>query len=151
VGYQTVPVPSSRVVIIEGIYALSERLRPLLDLRVSIAGGVHFDLIKRVLRDITRSGQGPEEIIQQVRTAGVCCQQSWVTCSAPCVLGVNVVLHWLLASCCLSGAAAAAAAAAATILTPETAGVAAAAAAGAAAAADGAGDRDCIPHVQGLH
>jgi uridine kinase len=70
VGYQTVPVPSSRVVIIEGIYALSERLRPLLDLRVSIAGGVHFDLIKRVLRDISRSGQGPEEIIQQVRAAG---------------------------------------------------------------------------------
>jgi hypothetical protein len=29
-------------------------------------GGVHFDLVKRVLRDITRSGQGPEEIIQQV-------------------------------------------------------------------------------------
>lgn len=30
------------------------------------AGGVHFDLVKRVLRDINRSGQGPEEIIQQV-------------------------------------------------------------------------------------
>ena len=63
VGYNSVPVPASRVVIIEGIYALSERLRPLLDLRVSIAGGVHFDLVKRVLRDINRSGQGPEEII----------------------------------------------------------------------------------------
>lgn len=66
VGYNSVPVPASRVVIIEGIYALSERLRPLLDLRVSIAGGVHFDLVKRVLRDINRSGQGPEEIIQQI-------------------------------------------------------------------------------------
>eukprot|EP00879_Flechtneria_rotunda_P021400 GHRR01022557.1.p1 GENE.GHRR01022557.1~~GHRR01022557.1.p1 ORF type:complete len:361 (+),score=111.23 GHRR01022557.1:194-1276(+) len=66
VGYVTMPVPGSRVVIIEGIYALSERLKPLLDLRVSIAGGVHFDLIKRVLRDINRSGQGPEEIIQQI-------------------------------------------------------------------------------------
>lgn len=37
-----------------------------MDLRVSITGGVHFDLVKRVLRDINRSGQAPEEIIQQV-------------------------------------------------------------------------------------
>ncbi|XP_010936720.1 inorganic pyrophosphatase TTM2 [Elaeis guineensis] len=65
-GYRTVDVPSSRIVIIEGIYALSERLRPLLDLRVSVTGGVHFDLVKRVLRDIQRAGQEPEEIIQQI-------------------------------------------------------------------------------------
>eukprot|EP00887_Chlorella_sp_A99_P001868 scaffold19.g1868.t1 len=67
VGYRTVPVPESRVVIVEGIYALHQRLRPLLDLRVSITGGVHFDLVKRVLRDIDRSGQAPEDIIQQAR------------------------------------------------------------------------------------
>lgn len=69
-GYRTVEVPESRVVILEGIYALNARLRPLLDLRVSITGGVHFDLVKRVLRDINRSGQAPEEIIQQVGRAG---------------------------------------------------------------------------------
>mmetsp|Transcript_31945 Transcript_31945/g.71006 ORF Transcript_31945/g.71006 Transcript_31945/m.71006 type:complete len:691 (-) Transcript_31945:161-2233(-) len=66
VGYVTQEVPSSRIIIIEGIYALSEKLRPLLDLRVSITGGVHFDLVKRVMRDINRSGQGPEDIIQQI-------------------------------------------------------------------------------------
>ncbi|ESW27181.1 hypothetical protein PHAVU_003G180800 [Phaseolus vulgaris] len=66
IGYRTVEVPSSRIVIIEGIYALSERLRPLLDLRVSVTGGVHFDLVKRVLRDIHRAGQEPEEIIHQI-------------------------------------------------------------------------------------
>ncbi|KAB1212804.1 Uridine-cytidine kinase C [Morella rubra] len=66
VGYRTVDVPSSRIVIIEGIYAVSERLRPLLDLRVSVTGGVHFDLVKRVLRDIQRVGQEPEEIIHQI-------------------------------------------------------------------------------------
>lgn len=65
-GYRTIEVPSSRIVIIEGIYALSEKLRPLLDLRVSVTGGVHFDLVKRVLRDIQRVGQEPEEIIQQI-------------------------------------------------------------------------------------
>lgn len=66
VGYRTQKQPTSRVVIIEGIYSLSARLRPLEDLRVSITGGVHFDLVKRVLRDINRSGQAPEEIIQQI-------------------------------------------------------------------------------------
>ncbi|PIA63369.1 hypothetical protein AQUCO_00201008v1 [Aquilegia coerulea] len=66
IGYRTVEVPSSRIVIIEGIYALSERLRPFLDLRVSVTGGVHFDLVKRVLRDIQRAGQAPEEIIHQI-------------------------------------------------------------------------------------
>lgn len=65
-GYRTIEVPSSRIVVIEGIYALSERLRPLLDLRVSVTGGVHFDLVKRVLRDVQRAGQEPEEIIQQI-------------------------------------------------------------------------------------
>ena len=33
---------------------------------MSVRGGVHFDLVKRVLRDINRSGQAPEEIIQQI-------------------------------------------------------------------------------------
>lgn len=65
-GYRTIDVPSSRIVIIEGIYALSEKLRPLLDLRVSVTGGVHFDLVKRVLRDVQRAGQEPEEIIHQI-------------------------------------------------------------------------------------
>ncbi|KAL5759276.1 hypothetical protein ACOSP7_017801 [Xanthoceras sorbifolium] len=65
-GYRTVEVPSSRIVVIEGIYALSEKLRPLLDLRVSVTGGVHFDLVKRVLRDIQRADQEPEEIIHQI-------------------------------------------------------------------------------------
>ncbi|KAI9089320.1 hypothetical protein K1719_029599 [Acacia pycnantha] len=65
-GYRTVEVPSSRIVIIEGIYALSEKLRPLLDLRVSVTSGVHLDLVKRVIRDIQRAGQEPEETIHQI-------------------------------------------------------------------------------------
>ncbi|CAN1853029.1 Inorganic pyrophosphatase TTM2 [Linum perenne] len=65
-NYRTVEVPESRIVIIEGIYALSEKLGQLLDLRISVTGGVHFDLVKRVLRDIQRAGQEPEEIIHQI-------------------------------------------------------------------------------------
>ncbi|XP_058775562.1 inorganic pyrophosphatase TTM2-like isoform X2 [Vicia villosa] len=66
VGYRTVEPPTSNIVIIEGIYALSEKLRTLLDLRVSVTGGVHLDLVKRVIRDIQRAGQEPEEIIHQI-------------------------------------------------------------------------------------
>ncbi|EPS73390.1 hypothetical protein M569_01362 [Genlisea aurea] len=65
-GYRRLDVPSSHILLIEGIYGLSEKLRPLLDIRVSVTGGVHFDLVKRVLRDIGRAGQQPEEIIQQI-------------------------------------------------------------------------------------
>jgi hypothetical protein len=31
-----------------------------------VKGGVHLDLLKRVLRDVTRSGQAPEDIISQI-------------------------------------------------------------------------------------
>ena len=48
VGYRDVAVPESRVVIIEGIYALSQRLERFVDLKIAIRGGVHFDLVKRV-------------------------------------------------------------------------------------------------------
>jgi hypothetical protein len=48
VGYNEVEVPVSRVIIIEGIYALCQRLAPCLDLKIAITGGVHFDLVKRV-------------------------------------------------------------------------------------------------------
>ena len=51
---------------LEGIYALSSRLHKSLDLRVSVSGGVHFDLVKRVMRDVHRSGQDPEGIVQQI-------------------------------------------------------------------------------------
>jgi len=36
------------------------------DLKISISGGVHFDLIKRIFRDIQRTGQEPQEAIQQI-------------------------------------------------------------------------------------
>lgn len=47
-GYRTVQVPESRIIIVEGIYALNSRLAPLLDLKVAVTGGIHFDLVKRV-------------------------------------------------------------------------------------------------------
>ena len=58
--------PPAKVVVVEGIFALCSKLRPYLQLRVSITGGVHLDLIKRVLRDTHRSAQQPADIISQI-------------------------------------------------------------------------------------
>jgi hypothetical protein len=44
VGFTSTPVPASRVVICEGIYALNERLKHLLDLRISIAGRLRYTI-----------------------------------------------------------------------------------------------------------
>jgi hypothetical protein len=49
-AYLHVPPPESRVVIVEGTYALHERVRGLVDLAISVSGGVHFDLVKRIFR-----------------------------------------------------------------------------------------------------
>ncbi|KYR01765.1 adenylate cyclase domain-containing protein [Tieghemostelium lacteum] len=65
-AYKKVQPPESKVLLIEGIYALHEEIRDLLDLKISISGGVHFDLIKRVFRDVHRTGQQPHESIQQI-------------------------------------------------------------------------------------
>eukprot|EP00238_Polyblepharides_amylifera_P011406 CAMPEP_0196574628 /NCGR_PEP_ID=MMETSP1081-20130531/4306_1 /TAXON_ID=36882 /ORGANISM="Pyramimonas amylifera, Strain CCMP720" /LENGTH=682 /DNA_ID=CAMNT_0041892715 /DNA_START=62 /DNA_END=2110 /DNA_ORIENTATION=+ len=50
-GYKMVRAPESQVILIEGMYALYPKVRPYIDLRVAISGGVHFDLIKRIMRD----------------------------------------------------------------------------------------------------
>eukprot|EP01112_Ceratiomyxa_fruticulosa_P006873 TRINITY_DN177_c0_g1_i1.p1 TRINITY_DN177_c0_g1~~TRINITY_DN177_c0_g1_i1.p1 ORF type:complete len:431 (-),score=80.81 TRINITY_DN177_c0_g1_i1:78-1370(-) len=65
-AYKTFAPPDSKVVVVEGIYALHEEIRHFLDLKISISGGVHFDLIKRIFRDIQRTGQQPHEAIQQI-------------------------------------------------------------------------------------
>ena len=65
-GWQHLKVGPSNVVLVEGIYALAPAVRPLLDISVSVSGGVHFDLIKRIQRDMGRTEQSPREIIQQI-------------------------------------------------------------------------------------
>ena len=62
-GYVTVPCPASKVVILEGIYALNEKLRPMMDLKWR--HGQRADLVKRVLRDINHRGQALS-IIHQI-------------------------------------------------------------------------------------
>ncbi|KAL2630924.1 hypothetical protein R1flu_015610 [Riccia fluitans] len=52
VGYKPVKAPKSGVVLIEGTYALHSKLRFSLDLSVAVVGGVHFNLLSKVRRDI---------------------------------------------------------------------------------------------------
>ena len=54
VGDATVSAAEGSVLVVEGLFALDVRLLPLLDVPVAINGGVHNDLIKRVVRDTNR-------------------------------------------------------------------------------------------------
>ncbi|KAG6556327.1 hypothetical protein Mapa_002270 [Marchantia paleacea] len=54
-GYKPVKAPKSGVVLVEGTYALHSKLRLSLDLCVAVVGGVHFNLLSKVRRDIGES------------------------------------------------------------------------------------------------
>lgn len=55
-----------RVVLLEGVYALHCDVRPLLDLTIAITGGVHFDLISRIARDVGVHGEAPVSVLSQI-------------------------------------------------------------------------------------
>ncbi|EGG22568.1 adenylate cyclase domain-containing protein [Cavenderia fasciculata] len=63
---QKITMSGSRVVIIEGSYALTAKLRPLLDLTIAITGGVHLDLIKRIMRDIVVAKSSTKDVLLQI-------------------------------------------------------------------------------------
>eukprot|EP01156_Anaeramoeba_ignava_P022157 Anaeramoba_ignava/c20294_g2_i2.p1 GENE.c20294_g2_i2~~c20294_g2_i2.p1 ORF type:complete len:284 (-),score=83.73 c20294_g2_i2:129-980(-) len=66
VGYKTISPPASNVILVEGTYALHHSVRNAYDLTISATGGIHYDLIKRIRRDITRTGQSPQETLEQI-------------------------------------------------------------------------------------
>lgn len=41
--------------VLEGSYSLNSALRPFQDVTIAINGGVHLDLIKRIVRDIVEA------------------------------------------------------------------------------------------------
>ena len=57
-GWTKVSPPANGVLIVEGVYALNAVVRTMSDLCVSISGGVHFDLVKRIKRDCMLSAGG---------------------------------------------------------------------------------------------
>eukprot|EP00854_Cymbomonas_tetramitiformis_P004428 gene4428-5437_t len=50
-GFYKILSKNSKVVVVEGTFVLNERVRHLFDLRVGVSGGVHSDLVKRIMRD----------------------------------------------------------------------------------------------------
>ncbi|KAJ3452101.1 uridine-cytidine kinase c [Anaeramoeba flamelloides] len=65
-AYETIKCKEGGIVLLEGIYALHDHIRDFFDFRVFISGGVHYDLVKRIGRDISRTGQTPKESFQQI-------------------------------------------------------------------------------------
>eukprot|EP01155_Anaeramoeba_flamelloides_P001328 Anaeramoba_flamelloidesa1054883_111.p1 GENE.a1054883_111~~a1054883_111.p1 ORF type:complete len:461 (+),score=115.81 a1054883_111:25-1383(+) len=65
-AYETISCKPGSIVILEGIYALHDHIRDFFDFKVFISGGVHYDLVKRIERDISRTGQTPKESFQQI-------------------------------------------------------------------------------------
>ncbi|KAJ3446458.1 uridine-cytidine kinase c [Anaeramoeba flamelloides] len=65
-AYETIKCKGGGIVLLEGIYALHDQIRQFFDFRVFISGGVHYDLVKRIARDISRTGQTPKESFQQI-------------------------------------------------------------------------------------
>lgn len=63
---QTVVVPSSRVVVVEGILVLWERrLRERFDLKIFVDTPADLRLIRRLKRDVAERGRTPEAILDQ--------------------------------------------------------------------------------------
>eukprot|EP00026_Physarum_polycephalum_P006854 Phypoly_transcript_06907.p1 GENE.Phypoly_transcript_06907~~Phypoly_transcript_06907.p1 ORF type:complete len:479 (+),score=78.07 Phypoly_transcript_06907:25-1461(+) len=54
------------LVIVDGSYALNPALRPLQDVTIAINGGVHLDLIKRIVRDIVEAKVTSKDTLFQV-------------------------------------------------------------------------------------
>lgn len=62
-GQHTIHLPpTGRVVFFDGLYALNKHVRSLLDLSISVSGGVHLDLLNRVMREVTPKKNTIEKI-----------------------------------------------------------------------------------------
>jgi len=62
-GYET--FEPSEIVIVEGLFALYETIVGELDLKIFVEIAIHGSLIRRIIRDIKRTGQSKEEIFKQ--------------------------------------------------------------------------------------
>lgn len=53
-----------QILVIEGLFVLREELRDLADIKVFFDIGLHGWLLRRILRDTTRTGQKPKDILE---------------------------------------------------------------------------------------
>lgn len=83
------PFTPRRVVIVEGIFALAPDVAPLGDLRIYVDIGPHGRLIRRLMRDRSRTGQTYGQITAQMLTEVEPLHQRFV---APSVLVADLVV-----------------------------------------------------------
>ncbi len=62
--YEKLKISASRVIIVEGLFALHEQLRELWDLKIFVDLGVHSQILRRLFRDVERTGQNPSDILK---------------------------------------------------------------------------------------
>ena len=60
---RTEVVSPKRLIIVEGLFALNEKLLDVGDIKVFVEVGTHGRLIRRILRDIESRGQSPDDIL----------------------------------------------------------------------------------------
>lgn len=67
IGYED--FPPSKVIIIEGLFALNEKIAEIVDLPIFVEIGVHGRLLRRLMRDIKRTSQTQEEVLRMYAEA----------------------------------------------------------------------------------
>ena len=60
----TVEVAPKKIIIVEGLFVLDEKLKDEGDIKVFVDIGIHGRIIRRLLRDIQRTGQKPADILK---------------------------------------------------------------------------------------
>jgi len=60
----TVEVAPKKTIIVEGLFVLDEKLKDEGDIKVFVDTGIHGRIIRRLLRDIQRTGQKPADILK---------------------------------------------------------------------------------------
>ena len=60
----TVEVAPKKIIIVEGLFVLDEKLKDEGDIKVFVDTGIHGRIIRRLLRDIQRTGQKPADILK---------------------------------------------------------------------------------------
>ena len=61
---KTEPIQPRKVIIVEGLFALDDQLKDLGDVKTFVDIGTHGRIIRRLLRDVERTGQAPADILR---------------------------------------------------------------------------------------
>jgi len=56
-------IQPSRVIILEGLFAVNDEMQSKADIRAFVDIGTHGRIMRRLLRDVTRTGQSPSDIL----------------------------------------------------------------------------------------